>query len=306
MLTEQFKGQIAKGVQEYLDAHREAGMSQAKIAKMCDIKSQPYIGYILAGQWDAVPGGSSLGRISDSVFLRLQQGLGLRMDLFETENFLALTDCLMTAKVNHQWRIADGLKGTGKSFAAEEFARKNPKETFLVRGKRNMNQKEFMQAIARAIGANDQGTPYRIGQAIAERLLTMTYPLLIIDEAENLFKRNSEGGFAGLKDLYDDVKKRCAVVLIGANKFREALEKRANNLTGCFPQLYSRCKANGLELARLSREDVALIGPAYGVTAKKELDFLFDTMTDFRELFDTLEQRQADAVMAATRLQKAA
>ncbi len=299
MLTEQFKGQIAKGVQEYLDAHQEAGVSRAKIAAMCGIKSEPYIGYILKGAWNAVPaqGGAATGKISDAVFLKLQHGLGLRMDVFETDNFLALQDRLLTAKVNYQWCLVDGLKGTGKSFAAEEFVRQNPKETFLVRGKRNMNQKEFMQAIARAIGANDQGTPYRIGTAIAERLLTMTHPLLIVDEAENLFKRNSEGGFAGLKDLYDDVKKRCAVVLIGANNFRDALMKRANNLTGCFPQLYSRCKANGLDLARLSREDIALIGPAYGVTSKKEQDYLYDTMADFRELFDTLDQRKADEAL---------
>ena len=299
MLTEQLKAAIANGVRAYIEEHQADGMSQNKVAKLCGVNA-PYVGYILDNKWNAVPaqGGTATGKVSDAMFLKLQQGLGLRQDVFETDNYLALQDRLFAAKVNRQWCIVDGLKGTGKSFGAEAFARQNPKETFLVQGKRNMNQKEFLQAIAKAVGANDQGTPYRIGQAVAERLLGMTHPLLIIDEAENLFKRNSEGGFAGLKDLHDAVKNRCALVLIGANEFRAALVRRANNLTGCFPQLYSRCKANGLDLARLTRADVALVAPAYGITSKREIDHLFDTMEDFRELFDTLNQRQADAELA--------
>ncbi len=296
MLTEQLKANIANGMRAYLATHQDTGMSQNKLAKLCGVNA-PYVGYVLDNKWNAVPaqGGTALGKISDAVFLKIQKALGLRQEVFETVNFLAMEDRLREAKIGQQWCLVDGLTGTGKSFAAEAFARQNPKETFLVQAANNMNQKEFLQAVARAVGANEQGTPYRIGGAIAERLLGMEEPLLIVDEAEGLFKRNSEGGFRGLKDLHNLVKERCGVVLIGANKFREALVRRANNLTGCFPQLYSRLEKNGLEMAPLSREDVALIAPAYGVRGKRELDRLFDTTANFRALFDTLRHEEAEA-----------
>ena len=54
-MTEQLKTQIAQGLREYLETQKEAGMSQAKVARLCGV-NQPYIGYILAEQWNNVPG----------------------------------------------------------------------------------------------------------------------------------------------------------------------------------------------------------------------------------------------------------
>lgn len=299
-MTEQLKTQIAQGLREYLETQKEAGMSQAKVARLCGVNA-PYIGYILAEQWNNVPSqsGAAAGRISEAVFLKLQQGLGLALDFFETENYLALYTTCMDAKVRKEWRIVDGLTGTGKSFIVDRFARLNPRETFLIRSKETMNAKEFMQAIAHAVGASEVGTRYRICQAITERLLGMNNPLLIIDESESLFKRTSIGGFGAIKDICVEVAGRVGIVLVGANNFLEEMQVRAANLRGCFPQLLSRFATAPVELAVLSREDVALIGPAFGVTAKKELDRLYDGAANFRELFDTLRRQQADASLVA-------
>lgn len=296
MLTEQFKAQVATGVREYLTAHQGTGMSQNRIAKMCGVNA-PYVGYILDNKWNAVPaqGGAALGKISDAVFLKLQKALGLSSDFFETDNYLSLYTTCLDAKVRKEWRIVDGLTGTGKSFIVDRFARLNPRETFLIRCKDTMNAKEFMQAIAKAIGASEVGTRYRICQAITERLLMMNDPLLIVDEAEALFKRTSEGGFGAIKDICVEVAGRVGIVLVGSNKFLSELQKRASNLRSCFPQLLSRFATEPVELAVLSRADVDLIAPAFGVTAKKELDRLYDSSANFRELFDTLRRRQADA-----------
>ncbi len=295
-MTEQLKTQIAQGLREYLEAHKAEGMSQAKVAKTCGV-NQPYIGYILADQWNNVPGsgGAKAGKISDAVFLKIQMGLGLTSDCFETENYAAVFGACMDAKVRKEWRIVDGLTGAGKSFAVSRFARLHPNETFLIRCKNTMNAKEFMQAIARAVGACEVGTRHRICVAIAERLVNMNHPLLIIDESEALFKRTSEGGFGAIKDICDEVTGRVGIVLVGANGFLEQLQLRAANLRSCFPQVLSRFATEPVSLAVVSREDVALIAPAYGVTAKKELDRLYDGSANFRELFDTLRRQQADA-----------
>ncbi len=298
MLTEQFKANIANGVREYIETHKEAGMSQNKVAKSCGVNA-PYVGYILDNKWNAVPaqGGAALGKISDAVFLKLQMGLGLSSDFFETDNYAAVYSTCMDAKVRKEWRIVDGLTGAGKSFAVARFTRLNPRETFLIRCKNTMNAKEFMQAIASAVGASEVGTRHRICVAIAERLLTMSSPLLIIDESEALFKRTSEGGFGAIKDICDEVNGRVGIVLVGANGFLEQLKLRAANLRSCFPQLLSRFATEPVELEVVSRADVELIGPAFGVTGKKELDGLYDTSANFRELFDTLRRRQADATL---------
>ena len=296
MLTEQFKANIANGVRDYIATHKEAGMSQNKVAKMCGVNA-PYVGYILDNKWNAVPsqGGAALGKVSDAVFMKLQLGLGLSSEFFETENYAAVYATCMDAKVRHEWRVVDGLTGAGKSFAASRFARLNPRETFLVRCKNTMNAKEFMQAIASAVGASEVGTRHRICTAISEKLLTMSNPLLILDETEALFKRTSEGGFGAIKDICDEVNGRVGIVLIGANAFLEQLKVRAANLRSCFPQLVSRFATDPVKLEVVTREDVALIAPSFGVTGKKELDRLFDASANFRELFDTLHRQKADA-----------
>jgi DNA transposition AAA+ family ATPase len=299
-MNEQLKAQIVQGLVAYLEAHKANGMSQAKIAKLCGVNA-PYIGYMLAGQWNNIPsqGGAVATKISDAVFLKVQRGLGLNIETFETENYLAVYATCLEAKVAHQWRIIDGLTGAGKSFAAERFARQQSKETFLIRCKNTMNAKEFMQAIARAVGACEVGTRHRICVAISEKLLMMTNPLLIVDESEALFKRTSEGGFGAIKDICDEVIGRVGIVLIGANGFLEQLRLRAANLRSCFPQVVSRFATEPVELEVVSRQDVEMIAPAFGVTGKKELDALYDTTANFRELFDTLRRGQADAQLLA-------
>jgi len=298
-MNDQRKAQIAQGLREYLDSQKDAGMSQAKVAKRCNI-NPAYITSILQGKWNFHPaGGGGTSKISDAVFLKIQQTLGLNIEHFETENYLMVFSTCLEAKVERQWRIIDGATGAGKSFAAERFARLQSKETFLIRCKNAMNAKEFMQAIARAVGASEVGTRHRICTAIAERLLMMSDPLLIIDESEALFKRTSEGGFGAIKDICDEVIGRVGIVLIGANGFLEQLQLRAANLRSCFPQVVSRFATEPVKLEVVSRQDVEMIGPSFGVTGKKELDSLYDTTANFRELFNTLRRRQAEALLQA-------
>ena len=296
MLTEQFKENVASGVQQYLEAHKEDGMSQGRIARQCGVNAG-YLTSILQRKWNAHPSQTGTSKVSDAVFLKLQHGLGLAADFFETDNYAAVYSTCMDAKVRKEWRIVDGLTGAGKTFSATRFARLHPRETFLIRCKNTMNAKEFMQAIARAVGACEVGTRHRICEAIAEKMLSMSDPLLIIDESEALFKRTSEGGFGAIKDICDEVNGRVGIVLIGANGFLEQLKMRAANLRSCFPQLLSRFATEPVELEVVSRADVELIAPAFGVSGKRELDQLFDGSANFRELFDTLRRRQADAAL---------
>ncbi|SHJ75164.1 DNA transposition protein, AAA+ family ATPase [Hymenobacter daecheongensis DSM 21074] len=294
-MTEDRKVQIARGLVKYIEDHKDAGMSQNKVATVCGM-SAATISHIIAGKWNAVPaqGGTRTTTVTDAIFLKIEAALGLTADFFETDNYAAIFGACMDAKVRKEWRIIDGLTGAGKSFAVERFARTQPRETFLIRCKNTMNAKEFMQAIARAVGACEVGTRHRICQSIADRLLTMTHPLLIIDESEALFKRTSEGGFGAIKDICDEVKGRVGIVLVGANDFLEQLRLRAMNLRSCFPQLVSRFATAPVALEVLSRADVELIAPAFGVQAKKEMDRLYDGAANFRELFDALRRQQAD------------
>ncbi|MFD2787971.1 AAA family ATPase [Hymenobacter rubripertinctus] len=295
-MNEERKVQIALGMVAYIESHKEEGMSQNKVGTLCGL-SGATISQVANQKWPTLP-----TKMSDSVFLKIEMALGLGVDFYETDNYVAVYAACMDAKVRKEWRVIDGLTGAGKSFTVERFARTQPRETYLIRCKNTMNAKEFMQAIARAVGACEVGTRHRICQAIAERLLTMTHPLLIIDETEALFKRTSEGGFGAIKDICDEVKGRVGIVLVGANGFLEQMRLRAANLRSCFPQLLSRFATAPVELAVVSRADVELIAPAFGVTTKREMDRLFDGSANFRELFDALRRQQADQYL----LQKAA
>jgi DNA transposition AAA+ family ATPase len=294
-MTEELKAQIVRGMKDYMQEH---SMSQGALHKLTGI-STSYISYLMREMWNDVPsdGGRKTTKIEDQIFLKLQKALGLRNDFFETDNYVSTYVACRDAKERQEWRIVDGMTGAGKSFSVERFARLHPRETFLIRCKDTMNAKEFMQAVAHAVGASEAGTRYRICMSITERLLTMSNPLLILDESEALFKRNSEGGFGAIKDICVEVDGRVGIVLVGANKFMEKLQKQAINMRGSFPQLHNRFKSNLTQLAPLTREDVATIAPAFGVTDRKEINRLFDTSDNFRDLFATLRAVQADQAL---------
>lgn len=206
--------------------------------------------------------------------------LGIDTVVWETSNFKDATGVLAEAKEFHEHRIISGSKGTGKTFTAKHFRKMNPHETFLITCSEDMNPKSFMVELARSVSSDMTGDRRKIRIALSEKLKRMTYPIIIVDEAENL----KPSTYGSIKALYDSVEDYCSIILIGANNYFDMLDKKAKAGKGCFPQIFSRFSAEPVFLSEMFKDDVKMVAQLNGITDKDEVSKLFTKCADFREL----------------------
>lgn len=226
-------------------------------------------------------------KIDDRMWQRVEMGMPhSTANVLETRQYKAAYVGLMDAKREHMPKIIDGRTGIGKTFCIMQFAKEHPAETFRVRCSRDMSAKSFLQAVARAVGISDQGNSEGIRIAIGEKLLRMNYPLLIIDEAENL----RDFAYGSIKALYDDLAEqgKAGIVLVGANGYAESLRRKAKRNYGCFPQIWSRFKADRVILPELELSDVTYVAKSYGIEDRGHIVNLSQECEDYRDLFGTL------------------
>jgi DNA transposition AAA+ family ATPase len=272
---------MATSLEAYI---KDKGISQNEAAKKIGI-SAPYITYALKRNWDAVPTGGKKARFNAAIARRIMKHLGIDTVIWEIDNYMITTNILIEAKKYQEHRIVDGSKGSGKTFAATQFAKKAPIETFLLTCSEDMNPKAFMVDLARLVGSDTTGDRRKIRMGIGEKIKRMTSPLIIIDEGENL----KPATYGSIKALYDDIKDYCGIVLIGANNYLDNLRKKAGAGKGCFPQIYSRFSAEPGLLSDMTKEDLILACEANGITDKETINSLHKRCTDFRELDTTIK-----------------
>ncbi|MBA9078971.1 AAA family ATPase [Rufibacter quisquiliarum] len=286
-MTEQQKIQIAKGIEQY---KADKGVSYTQIADLCEV-NKGYISHIINGNWNAVPvGDNKTSAISDKVFLRIKEKLGLETEVFETENYKDVFTALMDAKLRKEYRIIDGRTGAGKTCAVTHFSQIHPKETYLVKAANTMTARDFIAAVARTVGVPDHTNRYRMCVAIASKLSRETNPILIIDESEVL----NDASLGAVKDIFDEMEFKVGFVLIGANEFVKKLKKKAESGRTPFPQLYSRFRHNPVYLNPPTYQECEMIGNSFGVTDKREIRRLYDNSSDFRDIFNALRARRND------------
>lgn len=282
-----FKQQVMEAIRQQCEEQKL--FSKADLAKRSGVGA-PFVTHVMAGpdRWDNYSNGTP---IPDYVFTKLAEVLGLSNDVFETQNYQAVYNALADAKLEHEYRIIDGGPGAGKTFACKDFVRKNPSQTYMLTCSDDLSAKEMIQELARIVGSNAEGTKYQIRKGIQEKLGREEYPLLILDEAENL----RDAVFGEIKAIHDALEYRCGIVLVGANEFFKGISKKAMKGKGCFPQIYSRFKTNVVMLGSLTITDCNTICVAHGLTDKAEIKRIYHESNDHRDLFRTLRRRDKDA-----------
>lgn len=269
--------QMADALEAYLQSKT---ISQKALADQIGI-SAAYITHALRRNWTKIPAGNGReSAFSEQIARKILLFLGVGTKVWDIDNYITIQTILFEAKKYQEHRIIDGLKGTGKSFACAEFLRQHPGETFLIKCSEDMNPKAFIQELAYQVGVDQLGDRRRIRMAVCDKIKTMTYPLIMIDEAENL----KPAAYGAIKAIYDEVKDYCGIVLIGANNYLDTLRKRANAGKGCFPQIYSRFSADPGLLALPTKDDVKTICHVNNLFDKELINTIYDTCSDYREI----------------------
>jgi hypothetical protein len=286
MLDKNVKHQIIEATRQYMqnNALSQDGFTE-HVKKMNGGQgfSVAYLNDMLKGK---LVTGAKQTPIDDKYFHRIAKAINFTIRKsyrkhHDTDNYILCLNSFGDSRDSRMPMLIDGLTGEGKSYAALEYLRQNPKNTYYVRCDGDLTAKSFFVELAHALGMAPAGPIYDIRKNVIQKLKNETDPMLIIDEAENLKDRAWES----LKRVMDDLKGYCGIVFIGANEFEKTLEKKAHKMKGCFPQVLRRLREGGIvSLFQLSLDDAQDICKQYGITSKAHIRAMYDRCKNTAQL----------------------
>lgn len=311
-ISNQQKHELADALKSYHeDRSKEADskgerFSQNLLADRIGI-SPGQVGYIFKGEFDKKNSNDNL-MLTDRIWKKVERFLGLDLKVWELDNFDSCISVFSECKLNSEQRIIDGEKGMGKTFSANYFMKRYPVNTFLVTCATDQNPKQFMIELGKAINLNDRylmGTRYDIRVRVAEHLLSLDNPLVIVDEAENA----KPAVIGALKDLYDykGLFQQVGITIMGANDFVETLQNCAKRkVKHAYPQFLSRFCAEPAYLEGYSQAVAKDICKMHGIDDSESLQYIVSTATDYRLLNDLMHRYLSDKDLFKNRNKDAA
>lgn len=291
-LSKSTKQQIIEHAKQYVQHHSLSQDAFSEhVKKVCGGQgvNVAYINDLFKGKMTT---GVQQTAIDDKYFLRIAKATNLQIRKtydfhHELDNYLMIMNALSDARDTGLPVAIDGNTGDGKSYTAQDYLRQHPKNTYIVRCDGDLTAKSFFTEMAYSLGMTPSGPVYDIRKNVIQKLKNEETPLLIIDESENLKDRAWES----LKRIMDDLKGHCGIAFIGANEFERMLQKKADKLKGCFPQVLRRIREGGFtKLLRMNLDDVALICKPYGVGKVSLQKALFERCKNVGELTALLKR----------------
>lgn len=251
--------------------------------------SVAYLNDMLKGKFTT---GNQQTPINDKYYMQLARSINFTVRKtyrkhHDTANFQLCMDTFSEARDSKMPYAIDGETGEGKSYTAEQYMQQHPKNTYLVRCDGDLTAKSFFMELAYSLGMKPSGAIFDIRKNVIQKLKNETDALLIIDEAENLKDRAWES----MKRVMDDLKGYCGIAFIGANNFEQQLQKKADRMKGCFPQVLRRIREGGIVcLVPFILDDCADICKEYGITSKAHVKALYDKCRNTAQLTSMIEK----------------
>ena len=287
MINETTKLQIQQAMLQYI---AEQNISERRFAEITKVNGS-YINAIKQSNWNNFQTGGKSIAIKDSYFERIATCIKFAYEItywkhFDTDNFLLVRKACNKAKKNRSRIGIDGFTGSGKTYALEAYKREHVAETFLVKCSGDMNPKDFMLAIAEAVGSDVIGSRYHLRKSIVKRLLEMHRPVLIIDESENVKK---EPVLDAIKGMCDELEGKCGIVLCGVDikdKFLKLSEKKKY----CYPQINRRFNGSWFKMFTLSEDDIRKVCNEVGIESNGAIQYLIRNVKDYGHLAHVISE----------------
>ncbi|MEP4136719.1 MAG: AAA family ATPase [Cyclobacteriaceae bacterium] len=256
--------------------------SQAQLAKKADVSSA-YISKIASGIYMYENSGREATPISDQVFYKIADAIGLRFDFephFNSDNFQRLTTACKFAQFNHRRVLIDSRdSGLCKTYSLEKYASEN-KNVLYIKCTSLMKGRDLIQLLLDKLNIRFEGRTTNTEKLamITEQLLKPGY-LIILDEFENV----APDMFRVLKDIEDSTYQRCGLMVCGMG-ITQDLESASKNKKKLGPQLWRRFRVNRIKLG-LYKKEYTISGCAeYGITNGKVVTWLCERVTDYAML----------------------
>lgn len=292
MIDKNVKTQIIDAARQYINDNnlsQDAFTDHVRKVNGGQSFSVAYLNDMLKGKHTT---GQKNTLIKDKYFLWIAKAINLQVRKtyrkhHDTDNYMMCINTFQDARDSRMPYALDGPTGEGKSYAAIDYLRSHPKATYYVRCDGDLTAKSFFVELAHSLGMTPGGPIYDIRKNVIQKLRSESEALLIIDEAENLKDRAWES----MKRVMDDLKGYSGIVFIGANAFEQQLQKKADRLKGCFPQVLRRIREGGIQhLFALTLEDAIDICRAYGITSKPHVKAMFEKTRNTAQLTSMIER----------------
>jgi DNA transposition AAA+ family ATPase len=219
----------------------------------------------------------------------------------ETVNFTRIVAAAKRAK-----RMSDTLcvtqePGSGKTFALQHAAGHLAGAVY-VECKGYSTPREFTKRLMAAMGMEAHGPLAERMDEIANALLRMDRPLVILDE----FGELKDDTLRLFKSLYNDTCGYCGFVIAGSPSMKSRIERGVERDTRGYRELWSRMGREYVMLEKIGKKEVAEICRANGVEPPEAIERIvaesYDRKTGTHDLRRTyrLVQNLRAVQMAAT------
>ncbi|MDR0871851.1 MAG: ATP-binding protein [Prevotellaceae bacterium] len=279
------KQQIVEALEQYMQAH---GISQNEAAKRSGVNAS-YLIEMRKGNYSIIVGGKEV-EIADKHFEKIAEMVGfeIRKTYWETrptDQLVEIMSELEDAKRYGYTRTIIGDTGCGKSYAIELFQKKNPNDTFVITVSQLDNIGDILDKIIDLLKIVPSKTKSKKMKDIVLKLRNIQLdggqPMLIFDEAEYM----KQITLCAIKELFDNLNKYCAIVLVGHYQLICNLDKLRKKSKDGIPQLYRRIKFGIRRLAAIDRSYTQFLA---GIEDRKLRKFLQGECENYGELHDVL------------------
>jgi DNA transposition AAA+ family ATPase len=186
-------------------------------------------------------------------------GRSKSVQLFQTKDFIATQKACQFARDNSLMigLIAD--TGMGKTTTLLNYSHR--KNTFYISFDKTMRPRQFFAALLKEMGIAFEGNINEMVNRIADELIVLDTPLIIVDEAGKI----THTMILYLQVLKDKTFNACGYVLAGMPYFKSNLIKLSNKQKEGYAEFYRRVNV-WQALEGLTRDEIKYICDEHGIT----------------------------------------
>jgi hypothetical protein len=238
-VTAQLKEKVVAAL--FLDMEERKSTSQAEYAR--------YIKALLSIPFDkaalsSIKKPEKRNMLKDSTWMRLAKHFNLMGDnswqTAATKVYETMQTYLETSKKYGMWRILCDHASFGKTYSAQQFARRNKESVFYIDCSEHSTKGEFITALARRFGMERTGTFNQLWQDVTDELLLIDNAQLICDE----FGDVHDSIITLLKSLYNKADRGDRVSLsvfhIGADNLKKKMIDGRRRQKQSYAEYWSR------------------------------------------------------------------
>ena len=262
------------------DMHRLSGVSEEYLSEMFKPNSE--------FKYNA--GAGNTGDIPEKWFRMLADVISksAEQELWKTIPTSQMKGIIATLEESKEFgytRVIIGETGCGKTYFADKFVSKNPKENFKITVGSMDNISDLLDKILDVLKLkHGKSKSKKMGDIIKNlkaRRMKGEKPVLIFDEAEYM----KIATLCNIKELHDHLHKYVSINLIGTDQLTDKLESLKKKNKAGMPQFYRRIKF-GIRV--LSPIDTSFKGFLNDIEDKSLVKFLQNNCDNYGELHDAL------------------